>query len=833
MSITRDLRAGARVSLRAPLVSAGAILCIALGIGSTTALFSMLEQVVLRPLPYPDASALVLLRASNRAQGLPDAPVAVSEFDAWRLAARSFESIVAYQPGVALLSGTEVPERIDAMRISDGYVETLRATPILGRTMTAEDTRKGSAPTVLIGETLWRRQFGGDPSIVGRAITLNGRAVTVIGIMPATFREPFTGIEAGCWLPLWFDNVALQSPTGRSLLVIARLRSGQSLDAARAEMHRLAGAGAGATATADASAGGAAGGAGTASTPSRNIWDVEVARLEDRLAGQYRSPTLTLFSAVLLVLIIACLNVATLLLARAAGRTRELGLRLTLGAGRGHLARQLGLETIVLVVPGALGGLAWAVVLQRLLISLRPAFLARLDTIGLNPSVLLFAFVCTALTTVLCTFLPLLHALRVPAQQLLRASTPGVIRDTPLRASLAALIVVEIALGVLLLVMATMVTRDLLDRWPREQIARSDKLTIRVTMPADRFATAEQRLTYIRVASEQLSTLPGVSAVTQASIVPYDRYMLGAYLSSPTSRDETFAQKPSVDYAAVGAGYFQTLGITPIEGRLPTAQDVRGAPGAFVVTQSLAARVWPGRSAIGQPMSVTVFNPTGSLRGDVKRDGAVVGVVPDIRSPNDVTAPQLQVYVPIAQHTLTFVRFIIAAPHVEGLVRDARARLAKVDPTIVPDEAMTLEAMLGQRLELNRFYAVITQLFAVMGFTLAAVGVYAVTSYMMRRRWHELGIRSALGASPAQLFTELIRSGLFIVVAGLGVGSIAAVAGRRLLASLVATRYISDPTSYALAAAVLGLTAAVAILGGATRVARVDPMRALRDGVEP
>jgi putative ABC transport system permease protein len=825
MSITRDLRAGARVSLRAPLVSAGAILCIALGIGSTTALFSMLEQLVLRPMPYPESSALVLLRASNRAQGLPDAPVAVAEFDAWRQAARSFESMVAYQPGTVSLSGTEVPERVDAMRISEGYFETLRTTPIFGRTMTASDARPGSAPTAVIGETLWHRQFGGDPAIVGRAITLNGRAVTVIGIMPAAFRDPFAGKEGDCWLPLWFDNAALQSPAARSLLVIARLRAGLSLDAARAEMHALAGAIAG--------AGGAGGGTVAAAASSRNAWDVEVVRPEEVFAGGLRTPAMMLFAAALLVLFIACLNVATLLLARAAGRTRELGLRLTLGATRGHLARQLGLETLVLVVPGALGGLAWAVVLQRLLISLRPAFLGRLDTIGLNPSVLVVAILCTALTTVLCTFLPLLHALRVPAQQLLHAGTPGVIRDTPLRASLHALIVVEIAVSVLLLVMATMVTRDLLDRWPREQVAWSDKLTIRVTMPVDRYPTADQRLAYIRVASDQLATLPGVSAVTQASIVPYDRYMLGAYLSSSTSHDETFARTPSVGYAAVGATYFQTLGIRPIEGRLPTEQDTRGAPGAFVVTQSLAARVWPGRSAIGQPMSVTVFNPTGSLRGDVKRDGTVVGVVADIRNPSDAEAQQLQVYVPIAQHTLTFVRFVVSAPHVEGLVRDARARLAKADPTIVPDEAMTLEAMLGQRLELNRFYAVITQLFAAIGFTLAAVGVYAVTSYMMRRRWFELGIRSALGASPAQLFAELIRHGLIIVIVGLGIGSVAAVAGRRLLASLVATRYISDPTSYALAAAAVALAAAVAILSGATRVARVDPMQGLRDGVEP
>jgi putative ABC transport system permease protein len=420
MGVAGEIRAGVRVARRAPWVSLGAVLCLALGIGATTALYGVLQHIVLRPLAYPAPSELVLIRTTNRTQSLIEMPVSYVAFRDWR--------------------------------------------------------------------------------------------------------------ERAADLPL------------------------REIDAYR------------------------------------------VTTLVEHAAKAWREPAIALFAAVLLVLLIACTNVATLLLARASDRSHELALRLSLGAGPAQLARQLTLETLVLAIPGAIGGLLCAYWLQQWLILLRPAFLSRIDDMRLDTPALVVTIVCTTVTVALCTSLPLWHALRVPRQELLRGGASGMLDSGmlgggTLRRSLTLLTIAEIALGVTLLLAATMVTRNVLARLPQEPFDWRDRLTVRVSLPPDRYPSREERLAFLQRAADHLRALPGVTAVATASITPFDRYMLGASVSSGTSRDTTLAARPATMYAVVSPEYFATLGITLPAGRAFTAQDTFGAPGAFIVNETLARRL--------------------------------------------------------------------------------------------------------------------------------------------------------------------------------------------------------------------------------------------------
>jgi putative ABC transport system permease protein len=817
MSVAREIRAGVRVARRAPWVSLGAVLCLALGIGATTALYGVLQHIVLRPLAYPAPSELVLIRTTNRTQSLIEMPVSYVAFRDWRERAADLplREIEAYRVTTLALSGIAMPERLDAGWVSDGFFRTLGVVPIEGRTLGPADAQPGAPPAAVISERLWRRQFNADPFLVGRTLTLNARPVTIVGIIPAAFRDPY-GQQQDCWTPFPAGDPSLKNPDVRTLVVIARLEPGATLEAARAAMQTP-------PSSPDA----------TAVTASVDRWDIDVLPLVEHAAKAWREPAIALFVAVLLVLLIACTNVGTLLLARASDRSHELALRLALGAGPAQLARQLTLETLVLATPGAMGGLLCAYGLQQWLIVLRPAFLSRIDDMRLDTPALVVTIVCTTVTAALCTSLPLWHALRGPRQELLRGGASGMLSSgmlggATLRRSLTLLTIAEIALGVTLLLAATMVTRNVLARLPQEPFDWRDRLTVRVSLPPDRYQSREERLAFLQRAADQLRALPGVTAVATASITPFDRYMLGASVSSGTSRDTTLAARPATMYAVVSPEYFATLGITLPAGRAFTAQDTFGAPGAFIVNETLARRLWPGRAAIGQPLAINVFNPSGSLRGDVKRDGHVVGVVPDIRHPGvDDVGPLI--YAPVAQHTLPFARLIVAAPRVAALARDVRLQVGRLDPTLVPDEVKSLEEMVAQGQQLSRFYMALTQLFAAIGLTLVVVGVYAITGYVVHRRRRELAVRAALGASPRQLFSQVVGHGVIVIVTGLIAGAGAAWLARRLIAALLVGPVALDPGGIAIAAAVVILAAGAATTLGALRAVRLDPIRALRE----
>jgi predicted permease len=812
MSVSGEIRAGIRVSRRAPWVSLGAVLCLALGIGATTALYGVLQHIVLRPLAYPAPSELVLIRTTNRTQSLIELPVSYVAFRDWRQRAADLplREIDAYRVTTLALSGIAMPERLDAAWVSDGFFQTLGVVPILGRTLGPADAQPGAPPAAVISERLWRRQFNADPSLVGRTLTLNTRPVTIVGIIPAAFRDPY-GQQQDCWTPFPADDPSLKNPDVRTIVVIARLKPGVTVEAARTAMQ-----------TPPSSP------AATEVTASVARWEIDVLPLVEHAAKGWREPAIALFVAVLLVLLIACTNVATLLLARASDRGHELALRLSLGAGPAQLARQLTIETLVLAIPGAIGGLLCAWWLQQWLILLRPPFLSRIDDMRLDTPALAVTIVCTTVTVALCTSLPLWHALRGPRQELLRSGASGMLGGGRLRRSLTLLTIAEIALGVTLLLAATMVTRNVLARLPQEPFDWRDRLTVRVSLPPDRYPSREERLAFLQRAVDQLRALPGVTAVATASITPFDRYMLGASVSSGTSRDTTLAARPETMYAVVSPEYFATLGITLPAGRAFTAQDTFGAPGAFIVNETLARRLWPGRAAIGQPLAIDVFNPSGSLRGDVKRDGHVVGVVPDIRHPGaDDVGPLI--YAPVAQHTLPFARLIVAAPRVAALARDIRQQVGRLDPAIVPDEVKSLEEMVTQGQQLSRFYMALTQLFAAIGLTLVVVGVYAITGYVVHRRRRELAVRAALGASPGRLFSQVVGRGAIVIVTGLIAGAGAAWLARRLIAALLVGPAALDPGGIAIAAAVVILAAGAATTLGALRAVRLDPIRALRE----
>ena len=802
----RDLRYGFRTLLNEPGFSLLAIIALALGIGATTAIFTVVDSVLLRPLPYKDPSRLVVALHGAAATG----PVSPADFLDYRNEARAFERLGAAQAWGGTLGGRERPERLTGLQVSPDLFGTLGVPAALGRTFVDGDDRPGQNQIVILSHGLWQRTFGGDPSIVGRSVPIDGTPYTVVGVMPPGFRfAPFWVTRAELWVPLSLAR-RLTDRGGRSLRLFARLKDGVTLAQAQAEMTAIA--------------------ARLAQRyPDTNTGlGITVRPLLDKVVASIRPTLLALMAMVTFVLLISCANVANTLLARASGRQREIALRAAIGATRGRVVRQLLTESVLLAALGSIAGIvfaAWGI--NWLIAALPPASLPRQQEIGFDARVLGAAIAAT-LAAGVATGL-------VPAVQVLRASLIGALQDGAKGATEGAgrkrmrglLVTVEVALALLLLAGAGLMGRTMLRLAAVDPGFHVDNVAVaNISLAGTPNAEATARLPMFRRIRERLSGVPGVQAVSAINHLPLagDVWNLG-YTIEGRPEPPPGQGWPAV-YRVIEPGYFATMGLPLVSGREFNEADTPLSMPVAVVNKAMADRRWPGEDPTGR----RIFLPgPGRMQAPI----TIVGVAANARQYDWTSPPDDEVYVALAQRstefglsTLTFVLRTTVPP--DRVAAALPREVALLDRGVPVSDNTTLQAVVADELWRERLTTQLTSSFAMIALGLAAIGVYAVVTYSVARRTREFGVRVALGASRVDVLRLALAEVLKPVAIGSALGIAASAASASFTQSLLFEISALDPLALGGAALALMLTAVAAAWIPARRASRIDPVSALR-----
>jgi putative ABC transport system permease protein len=799
-TLLQDVRYGLRALRRNEGFAAVAILTLSLGIGANTAIFSVVNGVLLRPLPYPEPERLYTLWHKALNGEYTRGAVSPGNFDDWRRGSTTFNAMAAYRWTNASLAGHGEPMRLAGIRSMGSIFEVLQTPPLLGRTFAGVDDEPSAAPVVVLGYSTWQRVFGGDPGVIGRSILIDNRATTVVGVMPLEFRFPDR--DAEFWMPSGFPSDLRQSRTEYFLQVVARLRPGASASAGSAELESIMAR------------------ARQAHPQANENVTVAVRPFDEDLTRNVRTRLLVLMGAVTLVLLIAAGNVGNLLLARAATRGREIALRQALGAGRARLVRQLLTESLLLGILGGAAGLGVAAVLLDLLRALLPADLPRLDEVTIDASVLAFTMLVSLAAGVLFGL--------VPALQLAGRTTVGAMREgargTGRHRLRGALVISELALAVVLLTGAGLLLKSfsrLQQVDPGFQTARL--VTFRVSLPESRYPEHARRLQFFQRALEGVRRLPGVTSAAIVDRVPVAGGGSGAWLNisgRPLPPNQT---PPVVRYQVVSPEYFRTMGIRLVRGRLLTEDDRADHAPSVVISRSLARRFWPSEDPIGRTVVL------GPLKGPFPPT-AVVGIVEDVKLEGlDAETPAI-VYLPHAVMPLfgNFDFVVRTAGDLTGVARAATRQIQALDPTLPVFSVGSLEEVVQASIAPTRSSMLLLVLFAIVAVVLAAIGVFGVVSFVVSQRVREIGIRMALGADPAGVRRLILGQGMRQAVAGIILGIAGSLALTRVMGTLLFGVSPTDPATFAMAAAALLGVAALACYVPARRATRIDPTVALR-----
>ena len=816
-TLLRDVRYVLRGLIRRPGFAVLAIVTLALGIGANTAIFSVVNGVLLRPLPYQSPGRLAIIYGHWELKN--QAEQSESEYWDLREQAHSFERMAAFADGSANFTGSGIPERLLVGYMTADALPVLGVAPAIGRSFTAAEDLPGQPPVVVLSDGLWRRRFGGDRAVIGRQVMLDDAPATIIGVMPPGFQLPlhYSGRAMEAWAPLALNPATDRGERGFHYLnTIARLRDGTPLEAASREVSSLM------TRMKDTYQGKYA--------PEFGGSAVGVAA---QVTGSVKPAMLVLLGAVALLLLIACANVAALLLARSEARSREFALRTALGAARGRLVRQLLTESAVLAAAGGILGVAVAAWGVRALVLAAPPSIPRLDAITMDGRVLLFTAAISLLTGVLFGLAPALHAVRGNVGAALaeggRGGTTGRSRQHLRRA----LVVGQIALALVLVTGSGLLVQSFVRlRQVDPGFDPEHLLTARIDLSAVRYRENPEIWAFYHDLLDRLAALPGVKSAAAARALPMTgrleigdwSFVMEGRFSMPIKPEE----RRHADWLVVTPDYFRTMRIPVRQGRAFETRDVSGAPGAIIVNQTFADQVWPAGDAIGQRVLLG-----GGALDSVWR--TVVGVVGDVRHRGLDAPARPEMYMPEAQWpggTGTANRSLYLAIRTSGdpalLANPLRGTLASMDPDVPLAEVQTMRDALGSWAAERRLTMLIVSLFAVLALTLGAVGIYGVMAHLVAHRTREIGIRLALGALPREILRLVGRQGAVMVVAGLALGTIGSLAATRLLAGMLYQVRPTDPVTFAATAVILALVAGAATLAPALRAIRIDPVEALR-----
>jgi len=797
--LLRDVRYSFRVLVNCPGFSTVAVLILALGVAANTAIFSVVDAVLLRPLPIVDPDRVVVIHNQLPSLNLPHTEVSAPQFLDYTRDADVFESTGATTTQNFNLTGVDIPERLQGVRATSSLLPMLGVAPQVGRLFAQEEDKPGSNHVTLLSSRLWRRLFNADTSILGRILHLDGQGYQVIGVMPADLEQLYP--NADIWIPMAFTSRELSEERRGSLAygMLARLKPGVSLGQAQAAMSSIARNTQGASAD----------------------FNIEARSLLDERIGDVRKPLYVLVAAVAVVLLIGCANIANLLLARASGRSREMAVRAALGAGRARLIRQLLTESLLLAgISGAFGALLarWAV---EGLLRIAPANLPRLSQVHLDQRVLWFTLGISMASGVIFGLVPAIAASRMDLAESLkesgRASSAGPARQR-LRATL---VIAEVALGVALLISAGLLARSfarLLQVHPG--FNPNNVLTIRMSLPRSAYPGNQQVAGFYNSVIERISALPGVEHAAAAYQPPFTPGGDNSIFSIRNYQAQPDQPPPHADYLYVTPGYFETMQIPLLEGRLFLQSDLHTngytGPGATaVIDEALAHRFWPGRDPIGAEIG---------WGGDSW--ATVVGVVGTALRDDLSDESKGTLYFPGCIPISTLV--VRTANNPGGLIQAAVDQIHSIDPNQPAYDIRTLDERIAQSLDQRRFAVVLVLVFAGMALLLAAIGLYGVISYVAAQRTHEVGIRMALGAGSADIITMVTRQALLLALAGIGIGLLLGLAVSRYLSSLLyGISAIDAPTFIAVPVALI-IVASAAGLVPAWRALRTDPVVALR-----
>ena len=803
-TLLQDLRYGLRVLWKTPGFTAVAVLALALGIGANTAIFSVVNGVLLRPLPFAEPERLVMVWMDNRVLELREDLGSYPNYVSWRDESQAFEHLAAFSNANPTLTteGGE-PERLQGVNATANFFNVLRAQPIAGRAFTVEEEAEGQDAVVVIGHGLWQRRFGGEPGIVGRQITLNGRSRTVIGIMPQGFRFPG---EADVWVPLAPPARMREQRQAFWLSMVGRLKPGATVERAQTELSAIAAR------------------LEQQFPDSNQGFGAYVVSLHQQVVGRVRPALWVLLGAVGFVLLIACANVANLLLARAAARGREIAIRRALGAGRARLIRQFLTESVLLSLMGGALGLLLAIWGTDMLIALSPSDLPRLDQVGIDGWVLLWTVGISVGTGLAFGLAPALQASRGDLNEPLKEGGRSGSEGGRGRRVRDALVVAEVALALVLLAGAGLMVKSFLRLQEVDLGFNPERvLTMRAQLSGVNYRESPRAVAFYEQLIERVEALPGVQSAAAAGTVFLSSTPNSSWFSIEGRPAPPPNERVEVPIDPITPNYFQAMGVPLLRGRAFTAQDREGVPEVTIVNETFARRFFPGEDPSGRRIK---YGPPESEGPWI----TIVGVVGDTRRTGFDAAVRPETYLPHAQAPARGMMLVVrsAAADPSGLTNAVRGAVASLDREVPVFQVRTMDELLSGMMAQRRLNMLLLAIFAGVALLLAAVGIFGVMNYSVSQRTHELGLRMALGAQARNILGMVVRQGMTLVLLGLGLGLAGALALTRLMSSLLYGVSATDPLTFAGISLLLAAVALLACYVPARRATKVDPIVALR-----
>jgi len=811
--VIRDLRFGIRLLAKKRSFTLISVLIIALAIGASTIIFSAVNAVLLRPLPFKEPDRLIMLWEENRQlnYGLHQFPASPANFVDWRDRNQCLDGIAAFRYLPFNLTGVDDPERIEGSVVSASLMSVLGVAPFMGRDFSEQDETPSGSHVVILSYSTWRDRFKSDPNMIGRVITLNDESYTVVGVMPPGFNFPrktdlteaFQRLprQTDLWAPLVITNQDMQVRGAKRYGAIARLKPGISIRQAQLNMDSIASE-------------------LEQQYPSSNTnWSISVIPFYEQVVGRIRPLLWLLMAAVLLVLIIACANLANLLLTHSTSRQKEFAVRLAIGANRSDIIRQLLIENITLSLIGGTLGLVVAYVGVKALLPFLPSELPRVQEINLDKSVVICALFLSLLTGVLFSLVPAIRATKVNLNDVLKGSstTTSGHRNNRTR---NLLVVSELALTLVLLVGAGLLVKSFTHLLKEDPGFRPEKvLTMEIDLPVTRYPDYNRVVSFYKQVLDQASTLPGVESVAATSALPLSGGEQSVSYSYEGEQATDSGENSLAIYSFIMPDYFQVMGI-PLRGRAFTYQDEKDKPGVVIINEALASRCWPGENPIGKYLTI---GPEG------KASREVVGVVKNVKHAALEEGVKPALFLPFTQ---VYNHYMVVVLRTESdplrLAAALKNRVHDVDKDQPVANIKTMGELISVSVARSRFSMFLMTVFAAVACVLALVGIYGVISYAVTQRTHEIGIRIALGAQPKQVLSLILMQGVRISIIGVGIGVASAFVLTRLISSLLYNVSATDPAIFALISVALIAAATLASYIPARRAVKIDPLLALR-----
>ncbi len=799
----QDLRFGARMLLKKPGFTLAAVITLALGIGANTAIFSIVNSVLLRPLPYEDPDQIVIVWMDNRKLKIDQDIHSYANYADYRAQNQVFSEMTAISQRSFNLTGEGEPERVMGAAATSSFFSVMRVTPVVGRAFTADEDQSGRGQVAILSYGLWQRRFGSDPQIVGKPISLNGVSRTVIGVMPAGFSFP--GKETHVWIPLAPDPQLISNRSSFWLTVVGRLKPGVTVEQARTEMSTIAKR-------------------LESQYPDINAsYGVNLVPLHEQVVGTIRPALLLLLGAVGLVLLIACANVANLLLVRAAAREREIAIRAAHGASRIRIIRQLFTESMLLAILG--GGLGVFVALWGLgvLKSFSPSDIPRLEQIAIDKRVLVFTLAVSCLTALVFGLVPALQASKPNMNEILKEG--GRSGSAGVRAARARhlLVISEIAMALVLLIGAGLLIKSFSRlqefNWGFNQ---DHLLTARLQLPRSKYADEKQVRNFYEQLLQRLNNMPGVQSAGAVSSIFLSKTPNSTNFSIEGQPNKTGAESIEVPYDSISPNYFEVMGTPIVKGRPFNDRDVEGSPLVAIINETFAREFLRGEDPLGKRFKYD------SLDGPAPWF-TIVGVVADTRRTGFDSEVRAETYIPHAQDPSAGMTLVLRTKtDPAGLTAALRNEVLSVDKDQPVYDVRTMDQLLVEKIAQRRFSALLLGLFALLALLLAAVGIYGVMAYSVAQRTHEIGIRMALGAQKRDLLRMIVRQGMILTAVGISLGLVVAFALTRVMSGLLYEVSATDIQTFIIIPLILAGVALLANYIPARQAAKVDPMVALR-----